>query len=219
MKLSNPLLTVFFLFSLISVLLLSLSHQRYYNVPDKSAISEGLTEEKANTMIEQGTKFIHALVTPSTGPPDGCCADVAELDKLAQAQTKKESQSHYRHRMSYWKSIPVAENEYVILIWQDVKQNEYDWIAVKDTPAFWYTIRKNGRINFVLDGQQMVCEWHVNKKYLEIRVNNPPNIKGWTPFDFLYSFAENEIKPTRNQIGLVSWLSDIVDNTCHNETD
>jgi hypothetical protein len=223
MKLSNSLLTVIFLFSLICVLLLSLSHQRYYNVPDRSAMSEGPKWEEVNTMIKQGTsnyiQFIYALVTPSTGPPDGCCTDVAELDKLAQAQIRKENRSHHGQRMWYWKSTPVDRNEYVILIWEDVKQNEYNWIAVKDTPTFWYTIRKNGRRKLVLDGQQMVCGWHVNKKYLEIRVKNPPNIKGWTPFDFWYSFAENEIKPTRNQIGLNSWLSDLVDNTCHNETD
>ena len=223
MKLSNPLLIVFFLFSLMSVLLLSLTNQRYKNIPDRIVISEGPKWEEANTTNKQSTEnhiqFIYALVTPSTGPPDGCCSDVAELDKLAQDQVKKESRSHHGNRIWYWKSTPVDKNEYVLLVWQDFKRNEYDWIAVKDTPLFWYTIRKNGKRNFVLNGQQMVCRWYRNEKYLEIRVNNPPNVKGWTAFDFWYSFVEDEIKPSRDQMGLVMWLSNLVDNTCHNEAD
>lgn len=225
MKPLNPLLTVFFLFSLISVLLLSHSNQRYYNIPGKSGMLEGPKWEEVNTTTEQSAgnyiQFIYALVIPLTGSSNGCCADVAELDKLAQAQTRKENRSHHGQRTWYWKSTPVNKkfdkNEYILLIWQNVKQNEYNWIAVKDTPAFWYTIRQDGKRNVVLDGHQLVCGWDANKKYLEIRVNNPPNIKGWDPYYFWYSFAEDEIKPGRKQIRLVSWLSDLVDKNCYSE--
>jgi len=188
-------------------------------------MSEGPRWEKADATTEKSVgdniQFVYALVTPLTGPSNGCCADVAELDKLAQAQIKKESRNHQGRRTWYWKMTPVNnkfdKNEYILLIWQSVNQNEYNWIAVKDTPVFWYTIRKNGRRNVVLNGHQLVCGWYVNKKYLEIRVNNPPNIKNWDPFIFWYSFAEHEIQPSRTQMRLVSWISDFVDNTCHSE--
>ncbi|NJN92352.1 MAG: hypothetical protein HC878_19625 [Leptolyngbyaceae cyanobacterium SL_5_14] len=223
MKLSNPLLVVIFLFSLIAVLLLSLSNQRYEKILDRSAMAEGPKWEEANTKNEQSTsnytQFIYALVIPSTGLPDSCCSNVAELDKLAQAHVKKENRSHPGNRMWYWKSTPVDKNEYVLLIWQDLKKNEYDWIAVKNTPAFWYTIRKDGKTNVVLDGHQLVCGRYVNKKYLEIRVKNPPNIKGWTPYDFWYSFSEDEVQPTRKQMKFASWLSNLVDKTCYSESD
>jgi hypothetical protein len=220
MKLSSLLLTIYFLLSLISVLLLSLSNQKYKNIPDRSAIFEGPKWEKTNTKsTADHIQFIYALVTPSTGPPDGCCSDVAELDKLAQAHMKENNQSHYGNRIWYWKSTPADKNEYVLLIWRNSKRNEYDWIAVKDTPAFWYAIRKGGKRYLVLNGHQIVCGWYTNKKYLEIRVNNPSNVMGWTAFDFWYSFVEDEIKPSRDQIGPVAWLSDLVDNTCHNEAD
>lgn len=220
MKLLNPLLTIIFLLSLTSVLLLSFGNQRYKNISDRSAMFEGPKWEEASIKSTgNNIQFLYMLVTPLTGPLYGCCSDVTELDKLAQAQMKKESRSHYGNRMWLWKSIPADKNEYVLLIWQDFKRNEYNWIAVKNTLAFWYIIRKDNHRKLVLDGQQIVCGWYTNKKYLEMRVKNPPNVKGWTPFDFWYSFSEDETKLTRNQIRLVAWLSDFVDTTCHKEAD
>lgn len=223
MKLSNLLLVVIFLFSLIAVLLLSLSNQPYEKTPDRSEMSEGPKWEDANTKTAQSTsnytRFIYALVIPSTGPPDSCCSDVAELDKLAQAQLKEDNRRHHGNRMWYWKSTPVDKNEYVLLIWQNLRKDEYDWIAVKNTPAFWYTIRKDGRTNIVLDGHQLVCGWYVNERYLEVRVKNPSNLKSWTPYDFWYSFTESEIRLDRKQIKFIYWLSDRVDKTCHSESE
>ncbi|GBO52062.1 hypothetical protein APA_4367 [Pseudanabaena sp. lw0831] len=222
MKQSNNFLTVIFLFSLIAVLLIStINTERYYSIPYKSDMTEGPKWEEVKNRSEQNIykhiRYIYVYASTSTGLPYECCADAKELDEIAQTHIREEKRSHYGQRKWYWKSLPVSKNEYVILIWYDLKQKNYDWIAVKDTPAFWYTIRKDGKKNLVIDGQQLVCSWYSNKKYIEIRVKNPLNIKGTTPLDFWYSFADDDIKFTNKQIGSVSWISDFIDNTCHAE--
>lgn len=226
MKLPNALLITVFVFSLISVILLSFNHTTYYNIPSKNDVTQGLRrdKDKTNTTTEisagRYVRFIYTITTPLTGPVNGCCADVAELDKLVQVAIREERQNHSRseneNQKWYWNSLPVDKNEYIVLIWQDLKQSKYEWIAIKDTPAFWYTVRRNGKKNLVPDGRQIVCGWYIHNKYLEIRVKNPPNIKGWTPFDIWYSFAESKKKALK-QIELPSWLSDFVDNTCHSD--
>lgn len=227
MKLSNTLLIAIFVFSLISVILLSLNHTTSHNIPFRIDVTQGPEWEKTNTTIttnERGAgryiRFIYMIDTLSTGAANGCCADVAELDKLVQVQIRKERRNHSisenENPKWYWKSLPVDKNEYVILIWQDFKQSKYEWIAIKSTPAFWYTVRRNSKKNLVLDGRQLVCGWYIHNKYLEIRVKNPPNINGWTPYDIWYSFAESQ-KKVMKQIGSASWLSDLVDNTCHSD--
>lgn len=189
-------------------------------------MTKGLGWEETNTTTERDAgryiRFIYMITTPLTGPVNGCCADVAELDKRVQVGIREERRNHSRNENEkenlrwYWNSLPVDKNEYIVLIWQDLKQSKYDWIAIKDTPAFWYTVRRNGKKNLVLDGRQIVCRWYIHNKYLEIRVKNPPNIKGWTPFDIWYSFAESKKKALK-QIESPSWLSDLVDNICHSD--
>lgn len=223
---SSTLLSILFIFSLITVILLSFFYPATYsNILPKNALNEGPEWEKINTTKERRidnkyTTFTYITAKPQSGTANGCCADVTELDKIVQIQIKKEKRNHSKsedgNKKWYWNTLPVDTNDYIILIWQDEQKKKYEWIAVKNTPTFWYTIKKDGSINLVLDGQQLVCEWHIYNKYLEIRVKNPPNIRGWTPFEFWYSFAESKQKMMKPTLS-ASWLSLRFNSNCYSE--
>ncbi len=89
----------------------------------------------------------------------------------------------------YWESLPDNRNKYIFLMWKNIKNGEYGWLVIQNTPSTWNWYTNDGRRGIVPNGEQAKRTWWTNGYRIDIDVRNPPNQGPWTANDIWYGFG------------------------------
>jgi hypothetical protein len=131
-------------------------------------------------------KFLHRIVETRNWQSK------RELSALAKGMLDRSAKSHIRDDKWYWASLSETRNEVLLLVWWNMDERKYGWVAIKNTPER-FLVRSNSSQGWVTPdegGDKEYYQWTINGKKLDIDVRNPKNERNsWTRYDIWYSFG------------------------------
>jgi hypothetical protein len=87
-------------------------------------------------------------------------------------------------------TLPDDRPKFLLLYWKNLTTRQYGYTFIQNTPAAWWSKTNATGWKTIPDGTSKNTFWFTNGFRVDINVQNPRNVNGWTPNDIIYSFSK-----------------------------